>query len=66
MGAKCVVADTDIIEIDRERYEELIAKEERLRMLEEAITNKDNYDNIKDIKTIFNLEKEVTENEKSV
>lgn len=63
MSVKCVVADTNIIEIDRDRYDELIVKENRLQLLEKAIANKDDIDNFKDIKTILNLEKEVTENE---
>ncbi len=58
MSVKCVV-----IEIDRERYDELIKKEERLRLLEEAITRKDDFEYIKEIKKTFNLEKEVPKNE---
>lgn len=52
-----------IYEVEPKRYDELIAKEERLRLLEEAITRKGEYESIADIKKIFNLEKEVTENE---
>lgn len=63
MAVKCVVADTDVIEIDRERYDELIKKEERLRLMEEAITRKLGYETIADIKKAFNLEKEVPKNE---
>ena len=63
MSVKCVVAETSIIEVDRERYDELVAKEERLRLLEDAITQKGDYESISDIKTMFNLKKEVKENE---
>lgn len=63
MDAKFVVADTCVIEVDRERYDELVAKEERLRTLEEAITRKSGFETIADIKKVFNLEKEVPKNE---
>lgn len=54
---------TTMFDVTESRYNELIAKEERLRLLENAITQKGDYDSISDIKTIFNLKKEVKENE---
>ena len=44
------------IEIDVEKYEELLAKAERLRLLENALKNDDSYA-LKDIKNCFGLNK---------
>lgn len=65
MGAKCVVADTNIIEIDRERYDELISKESQLHLLKRVVADlPDEYNTeLKAIKKIFCLGKEETKNE---
>lgn len=63
MSVKPIFSGEILVEISHKRYDELLHKEERLRLLESAITEKDDYSNIEDIKTIFNLKKEVTENE---
>ena len=52
------------VEISSKRYSELIASEERLRLLEQAIKSMSEYDVIKPIKQVFCLtEKGETENE---
>lgn len=45
----------NFISVEIERYNELIAKEERLRMLERAISESDYWNNISQIKAIFGL-----------
>lgn len=54
-----------IYEVDPKRYDELIAKENELQLLKEAVaTLPDRYNTeLKTVKKIFNIEKEVTENE---
>lgn len=63
MSMKPIISGGVLFEIEPKRYEELVAKEERLRLLEEAITKRCGYSNIDELKDIFNLKKEVTENE---
>ena len=63
MSTKSLFSGGTLVEIEPRRYDELVAKEERLRLLEKAIADKKNYDSISDIKTIFNLEKEDEKNE---
>lgn len=64
MSVKSILSGGILVEVEPRRYDELVAKEERLRLLEEAITRKGDYDTIADIKKIFNLvEKEVPKNE---
>ena len=65
MSIKCVVADTNVIEVDRERYDELIVKENELQLLKEAVAKLPDEWNtaLQTVKKIFNIEKEVTENE---
>lgn len=46
---------TTIYEVEPKRYDELIAKEERLKLLEKAISQKRGYETVEDIKKIFNL-----------
>lgn len=45
------------VEVDLRRYEQLIQAEHKLSMLETALSKKDNYSNIDDIKEIFNIQK---------
>lgn len=45
------------VEVDLKRYEELIQAELKLSMLETALSKKDSYSNIDDIKDIFDIEK---------
>lgn len=45
------------VEVDLKRYEELIQAEQKLSMLEMALSKKDSYSNIDDIKDIFDIKK---------
>lgn len=45
------------VEVDLRRYEQLIQAEQKLSMLEMALSKKENYSNIDDLKEIFNLKK---------
>lgn len=45
------------VEVDLKRYEELIQAEQKLSMLEMALSKKDSYSNIDDIKEIFDIKK---------
>lgn len=45
------------VEVDLKRYEELIQAKQKLSMLETALSKKDSYSNIDDIKDIFDIEK---------
>lgn len=46
------------VEVDIKRYEQLIQAELKLSMLETALSKKDSYSNIDDIKEIFDIRKE--------
>lgn len=46
------------VEVDLRRYEQLIQAEQKLSMLEMALSKKENYSNIDDLKEIFDLKKE--------
>ena len=46
------------VEVDIKRYEQLIQAEQKLSMLETALSKKDSYSNIDDIKEIFDIRKE--------
>ena len=46
---------TNTVDVPLERYEELIQKEQKLSMLETALSKKENYSNIDDIKEIFDI-----------
>lgn len=45
------------VEVDLSRYEQLIQAEQKLSMLEMALSKKENYSNIDDLKEIFDLKK---------
>lgn len=45
------------VEVDLRRYEQLIQAEQKLSMLEMALSKKDSYSNIDDIKDIFDIKK---------
>lgn len=45
------------VEVDLMRYEQLIQAEQKLSMLEMALSKKENYSNIDDLKEIFDLKK---------
>lgn len=45
------------VEVDLKRYEQLVQAEQKLSMLELALSKKENYSNIDDLKEIFNLKK---------
>ena len=45
----------DVLDIPRWRYEELVGKEECLRMLTDAIRRQSEYDTLRDIKRVFDL-----------
>lgn len=52
----------EFISIAVSRYEELLAKEEELRLLKEALRGLNYYSDIDVIKRIFNIESEETNN----
>lgn len=45
------------VEVTLKRYEQLVQAEQKLSMLELALSKKENYSNIDDLKEIFNLKK---------
>lgn len=45
------------VEVTVKRYEQLVQAEQKLSMLELALSKKENYSNIDDLKEIFNLKK---------
>lgn len=45
------------VEVTVKRYEQLVQAEQKLSMLEMALSKKENYSNIDDLKEIFNLKK---------
>lgn len=45
------------IEIERKRYDELVAAEEQLRLLRNAIAQLPDYSGTSELKTIFGIEK---------
>lgn len=45
------------VEVTLKRYEQLVQAEQKLSMLELALSKKGNYSNIDDLKEIFNLKK---------
>lgn len=46
------------VQIELKRYEELLAREERLRVLERAIYELGDYESVKTLKAIFGLKRE--------
>lgn len=45
------------VEVNLKRYEQLVQAEQKLSMLELALSKKENYSNIDDLKEIFDLKK---------
>lgn len=45
------------VEVTLKRYEQLVQAEQKLSMLEMALSKKENYSNIDDLKEIFGLKK---------
>lgn len=45
------------VEVTLKRYEQLVQAEQKLSMLELALSKKENYSNIDDLKEIFDLKK---------
>lgn len=45
------------VEVSLKRYEQLVQAEQKLSMLELALSKKENYSNIDDLKEIFDLKK---------
>lgn len=45
------------VEVNLKRYEQLVQAEQKLSMLELALSKKENYSNIDDLKEIFGLKK---------
>lgn len=52
-----------VFEVTQSRYEELIAKEERLHLLEETVKKQPSFTDLTPIKEIFNLKEEVIKSE---
>lgn len=51
------------IKVKIERYEELVAKEEKLRLLEEALKAQSGYTDIDTVKRLFGLQEETNNDE---
>ena len=63
MSRSGLLSESVLFEVEPTRYDELIAKENELQLLKEAVANlPDQYNTeLKTVKKIFNIEKEVTE-----
>lgn len=57
MNAKSLMSGEALIEIERSRYDQLLAKEERLNLLVKAIHNTNSYD-FSTIKAIFEIKED--------
>ena len=55
MNTKPILCGEPLIEIERKRYDELVHKEERLRLLENSILTLPCYGEREMLKTIFNI-----------
>ncbi len=53
-----IVEPKAVITVSQEKYELLLAREERLRVLERAIYELGDYESVKTLKTIFGLKKD--------
>ena len=62
MNYKPVMCGEALFDIERKRYDELVAAETRLKLLENAIRANDSY-GLNEIKNVFGLYKAVNENE---
>ena len=58
-----VAVEAPVIEITTKRYEQLIAKEKELQLLKNALAVSMGYTNISELKRIFNIEREVNNND---
>ena len=58
MEFKPLVCGESLIEIERKRYDELLRKEESLRLITSALSRMDDYANIKELRTAFGIKKE--------
>ena len=58
-----VTVAAPVIEITTQRYEQLIAKEKELQLLKNALAVSMGYTNISELKRIFNIEREVNNND---
>lgn len=66
MNCKLILSGPDLVEIERHRYDELVAQEEELRLLKNALGEALLHSEIVAIKKIFNItpvNKETTESE---
>ena len=55
-NTKGILSGELLLEIERWRYDQLLAKEERLRLLEETIKRQSEYDTLRDIKKVFDFD----------
>lgn len=53
-----IVEPKVVITVPQEKYELLLAREERLRVLERAIYESGDYESVKTLKTMFGLKRE--------
>lgn len=60
MNTKPLFSGELLTEITQSRYEELVAKESELYLLKAAISKMDGYENIDNLKKMFGIEREVT------
>lgn len=57
-----VTVEAPVIEITTKRYEQLIAEEKELQLLKKVLNSAIGYTDTSEIKRIFSIESEVTEN----
>ena len=55
MNCKPLISGTPLVEIERSRYDELVAQEEELRLLKIAILNVKYSSELESIEKIFNI-----------
>lgn len=65
MSRSGLLSGSVLFEVEPERYDELVSKENELHLLKQAVADlPDQYNTgLQTIKKIFNIEKDVTENE---
>lgn len=60
-NTKPIFSGEILIEVEASRYAELIAKEEKLRLLENALSTHENYSNLDPLKKYFEITEEKTD-----
>lgn len=63
MNCKPLISGAALVEIERCRYDELVAQEEELRLIKKAISTANLYSEFEAIKNIFDIHENDTESE---